>query len=495
METIMKKNIEYSFISILITTLLFSCNIPTETTNTIEAPDTPTSIKLPPTVIPMSLDQSPLYWFAPLPPLAVVEGRLFTGSDDYIKLFTPEAPWETAAGQVQVFKLYGEWVGYASESQLKQVVEDTQRRGLALAMEFGPLDPEGCGQGIEGFSGVSYAVDAAKRIKAAGGTLHLLAMDEPYYYAHFYDGPNACHWTPEKIAAEIDQFAKSMKTVFPEILIGDTEALAGPAGEQAYLDWMQTFREVNGYDMAFLHLDIDWSRPNWAQEVKSIVQSGKMTGVPVGIIYTGNAFDENDEKWLSAAGERVKKLELDLGVQPNHILFQSWNDKPDFVLPETAPFTFTNFINTYFIDKSSLGYRREGKGANITLGKSVTVSSQLNDLVGSLAVDGDFGTLWNSGGGPLQWIQIDLGAPANIQEISMTISQYPAGPSTHKILVKSTSGDFSVATTFNGNTNDGDTLVFTPNPPLQNIQFIRIETISSPSWVAWREIEVIDAGN
>jgi hypothetical protein len=121
-------------------------------------------------------------------------------------------------------------------------------------MEYGPLDPEGCGQGIEGFSGVSYAVVAAKRIKAAGGTLHLLAMDEPYYYAHFYDGPNACHWTPEKIAAEIDQFAKSMKTVFPEILIGDTEALAGPAGEQAYIDWMQTFREVNGYDMAFLHL-------------------------------------------------------------------------------------------------------------------------------------------------------------------------------------------------------------------------------------------------
>jgi hypothetical protein len=182
-------------------------------------------------------------------------------------------------------------------------------------------------------------------------------------------------------------------------------------------------------------------------------------------------------------------------VQPDHILFQSWNDKPDFVLPETTPFTFTNFINTYFMDKSGLGYRREGKGANISLGKSVTVSSQLNDLVGSLAVDGDFGTLWNSGGGPLQWIQIDLGVPANIQEIRMTISQYPAGPSTHKILVKSTSGDFSVAATFDGNTNDGDTLVFTPNPPLQNIQFIRIETISSPSWVAWREIEVIDAGN
>ena len=90
----------------------------------------------------------------------------------------------------------------------------------------------------------------------------------------------------------------------------------------------------------------------------------------------GNAFDKTDEDWISAAGERVKKLELEKNASPDHILFQSWNDKPDHVLPETTAFTFTNFVNVYFTDKSALGFKREGQGANLALGKSVRVSRQ-----------------------------------------------------------------------------------------------------------------------
>ena len=43
-------------------------------------------------------------------------------------------------------------------------------------------------------------------------------------------------------------------------------------------------------------------------------------------------------------------------------------------------------------------------------------------------------------------------------------------------------------------TTDGQTLIFAPPEPLLDIQFIRVETIATPSWVAWREIEIIDAG-
>ena len=44
---------------------------------------------------------------------------------------------------------------------------------------------------------------------------------------------------------------------------------------------------------------------------------------------------------------------------------------------------------------------------------------------------------------------------------------------------------------FSGQTTDLDELVYKPDPPLEGIQFIRIETLKSPSGVAWREIEVI----
>ncbi len=483
--------------------LLSSCNIqqaqPTVSPGIPPSPS-PSSTSLPviptQTAKPLTLDAMPLVWFAPLPPLAIVEGRKFTGSDDFMQLFSAEAPWQNAAAHIQVFKLYGEWVAYkATDVQLKQVVDNLESRGIALAVEAGPLNPpSNCGQGIEGFAGTQEGLNIAQRIKNAGGELSLIALDEPYFFAHFYDGPNACKWDAEKVAAEVGKYVETIRQVFPDVKIGDTEPLAGAATAQAYMNWLDTFRNINGYNLAFLHMDIDWSRPNWADEVIAIEEHGDKIDVPVGIIYTGNAFDKTDEAWLSAAGERVKKLELEKNAQPDHILFQSWNDKPDFVLPETTDFTFTDFVKDYFADKSALGFRRAGMGANLTLGKPVRFSSQTGNLTGSLAVDGDLGTLWNSGGFPKQWIEIDLGAEYSILEIRLTTSQYPEGMTTHRVLGRSATGEFHELTTFEGNTVDGQTLIFTPAQPIPAIRFIRVETISSPSWVSWREIEVIDAG-
>ena len=43
-------------------------------------------------------------WFTPIPYATHPDG-LF-GSTDYLSLFSPTAPWQQAASQVQVFKLY-----------------------------------------------------------------------------------------------------------------------------------------------------------------------------------------------------------------------------------------------------------------------------------------------------------------------------------------------------------------------------------------------------
>lgn len=360
-----------------------------------------------------------------------------------MNLFKPDAPWQNAASKVQVLKLYGEWVAYnATKEQLKEVVDDMNRRGIALAVEAGPLDPYAdCGQGIEGFAGMEEGLKIARRIKNAGGELSLIALDEPYYFAHFYDGPNACHWDAEKVAKEVGEYIKAIRQVFPNVMIGDTEPLTGSANAQDYMNWLDVFRNVNEFNLDFLHMDIDWSRPDWPDEVIMIEKYGDKINMPVGIIYTGNAFDKTNEAWLTTAGERVKKLEVEKHANLDHILFQSWNDKPDHVLPETIDFTFTNFINDYFTNKTTLGFQRKGAGANISIGKPVKVSSFIGDLIGSLAVDGDLATLWNSGGGPVQWIEIDLGAEYNIGEIRLTISQSPEGTTTHRILGRGANGE------------------------------------------------------
>ena len=452
---------------------------------------TPTSEPTP------DLTPRPLVWFAPLPPMPTGPGREFTGSNDFLDLFDPGSPWSAAATHVNVFKLYGEWVAYhATDADLRTAIEGIRRLGLALAVEAGPLDPPaGCGQGIEGFAGTDEGRLIARRVLEAGGRIDLIALDEPYFFASIYAGANACRWDAEHVARQVGAYIQVMRGYFPDLVVGDTEPLAGASNPAAYTGWLETFRQVNGYDLAFLHVDVDWARPTWLAEVKAIEDFGRRFGVPVGIIYTGNFQDASDEAWLSIAGERVLRYEDQTGGRPEHVLFQSWNDKPDRALPEGEPYTFTGFVRSYFEDRTALGIRRQGAGANLAYQKTARASSVYAGQSGALAVDGDPGTAWNSGGGPLQWIQIDLGATADIAEIRLTVSQSPAGPTIH--VVYGSEGiapeRFEQLHIFSGPTADSDVLVFRPEQPISEIRLLRIETTTSPSWVGWREIEVIAA--
>ena len=106
------------------------------------------------------------------------------------------------------------------------------------------------------------------------------------------------------------------------------------------------------------------------------------------------------------------------------------------------------------------------------------------------AFDGDTETIWNSGADPDQWIQINLGKPTTVSAIRLVVSQYPAGDTIHQIWGGADENNLTLLHEFNGFTQDPDTLEFKPSTPLSNIQYIKIITTQSPSWVAWREIEV-----
>ena len=74
-------------------------------------------------------------------------------------------------------------LGTATDEQLKQVVADLRKRGIALSAEAGPLRASGCGAGVEGFAEPQWA-RIADWIKPTGGTIDYIDTDEPYYYAH-----------------------------------------------------------------------------------------------------------------------------------------------------------------------------------------------------------------------------------------------------------------------------------------------------------------------
>ncbi len=483
----MKKLFRYFWILFLLVTLACNLSVPA-------VGPTPTATTPPATFTPMpkplNLSHQPLYWFAPLPP-KVLAGET-DGSTDFMDLFTPGAQWSQTSSYLQVFKLYGGWaVRDSTLPQLRQAIQSIRQRGLALAVEVGPLNPtDKCGFQLEGFAG-DEGLQTLQRIKSAGGDLNFIAFDEPYFNAHFYDGPQACHWTNEKTAQELDAFIQRARAIFPNVIVGDIEPVTGPGDDQAYKEWIDVFKKVNGYDLAFLHLDVAWSETNWPAKVKSIEDYGRKRNVPVGIIYLGNFQDPNDEAWLSITGERVKRYELETGGQPTQVIFQSWNDKPDHVLPESNPYTFTGFIKTYFENKAALGFPPDYFNDNLAYKKTVRVSRFIAGYEGSLAVDGDLGTFWNSGGLPPKWIEIDLGPPKTVTAIRLVIEQWPAGETVHQIWGGADANNLTLLHEFKGSTQDPNILEFKPSLPLTNIRYIKILTTQSPSWVSWREIDVI----
>ena len=133
--------------------------------------------------------------------------------------------------------------------------------------------------------------------------------------------------------------------------------------------------------------------------------------------------------------------------------------------------------------------------ANLAFGKVVTASSSLPEGPGADAVDENLDTGWQSGRDAPQRIMIDLGAGYTIGEIRLLVGQWPEGDTVHRVYFRQagladTSANWQLVHEFSQFTADLDWLIFTPEAPTENIQYIRVQTVSSPSWVSWREIQV-----
>ncbi len=130
-------------------------------------------------------------------------------------------------------------------------------------------------------------------------------------------------------------------------------------------------------------------------------------------------------------------------------------------------------------------------GRNLALGKAVIATEELPDQTAIMAVDGDPGTQWSAGAFPSQWIEIDLGSAYSIGEIRLTVGMWPAGEAIHQLWVGADRKQMKLVHEFSGEMADYDVLSYLPASPLLNIRYVRIVTTESPSWVSWREIEVV----
>jgi hypothetical protein len=297
---------------------------------------------------------------------------------DFMEMFKPNAPWQNAASHVQVFRLgsvFFHRVGQESnQDEVDAVVAGLKRRHIAIAVEIGAIEiiPGSCPERIqEGYGTLSQARKVIDMIKAAGGEIEYLNMDELLNYGHFFEHSSSktgCQLPISEIVSRSANILALFKQEFPNILIGETEPTAMMREEgnnhiaersdwkPAMLEYYTRFREALGKPLDFLILDPQWEfkRGSVAQDVRTVydyAEELKQRGLiqRIGIMYNGGTFDNTDASWVQAARDHMAIVEESYRPRPDIIGFFSWQENPTHALPDDpSQDTLTGLVSYYF---------------------------------------------------------------------------------------------------------------------------------------------------
>jgi hypothetical protein len=264
---------------------------------------------------------------------------------DYLDLFVKDAPWQTVASRISVFKVGPSLVDAAPDDVLRRVFHDLDRRGIALAWEAGVVPPgPSCGTGTEGYAGDTAR--SVRRIKAAGGNLAFVAMDEPLWYGHVADQPHSCRLSLPELASGVAHSVAIIRSVFPDAQIGDIEPVGtklGVAWPELISAWSAAFHEATGTPLRFFHADINWDAA-WRADLARLSPLLEQRGIHLGVIYNGDPRAADDVAWTDRAMEHFQDVRDLAGVVPATDIFQTWDPRPTRLLPENRPGSLTNLV-------------------------------------------------------------------------------------------------------------------------------------------------------
>jgi hypothetical protein len=126
----------------------------------------------------------------------------------------------------------------------------------------------------------------------------------------------------------------------------------------------------------------------------------------------------------------------------------------------------------------------------VSRGVPVTASRQHLAYYTLHAVDSNYETMWNSGQFSPAWIELDLGVAVPVSKVRLLVRQTPDGATHHILYGGLTPNPTNPLVSFYDVTYRGAWLTYIPATADPDVRYLRVETIGSPSWVAWEEIEV-----
>jgi len=265
-------------------------------------------------------------------------------------MWKPDAPWEKVSHAVSVIQLPPPNVDAAREADLKQMLDDINRRHIILALEASLLvRDDTCRSNTEAYGNPGAAEHLLQKIKRNGGDLKYIIMDEPFYYGHRYSGPTACHESAEALAKKIAAMTVVARRIFPHLEIGAVEVVDNSREwVDELLAWADTYKRVTGQPLAFFHTDVSWSEP----AMKNLVPLEKglrERHIPLGVIYNadGEASFQSNAMFVDSARRHMGEVGPVFGVHLDHAIFQSWVKFPSPMMPETQEGTDTNLVFQY----------------------------------------------------------------------------------------------------------------------------------------------------
>ncbi|MDR3616753.1 MAG: hypothetical protein P4L53_24565 [Candidatus Obscuribacterales bacterium] len=266
---------------------------------------------------------------------------------DFEEMFAGDAPrneWDRVARHVNVVRFNAGYIKKLPEDVLVKIINDLKSRNIAVGMVVLALNwvgQEPCGKGVEGYGDPGMAKNVIAKIKAAGGTIDYIEMDEPLYFHRYWNGKDCCHGSIENTAQRTAQIIKIYKDAFPNAVIGDVEPFPAvsnqPHWKTDYAQWVKAFQRQSGTSLSFLHLDFAWgnsaistganhapNRPAIQALALDVASVARANGLQVGMIYNGEATAKSDSEWVEMAKRHMNCIE-DSGAAPEQAIIETWN--------------------------------------------------------------------------------------------------------------------------------------------------------------------------
>jgi hypothetical protein len=274
------------------------------------------------------ISAAPTLWFNP-PEMATNQAS--PAGAQFISMFNDPAAWPVTANAAVGMSLTEAFVLQASDQQLSQVLDYLKQHGMKLALVAGmvPVQPNGLGSALEGFTTQAPLAEAVQRIASLGGTLDDIAMDEPLAAGHEDStGPQL------SIAALAQQVATNVavvKSIFPTVQFMDSENVNTRADIAA---WAQAFQAATGTPIAHIGADVDWTNPDIISDLESFAAIVRSIGAGFGITGNANPNETTDQSWALAAEKHIALAMADPLIRPDSIGVETFDPNPTATLPE-----------------------------------------------------------------------------------------------------------------------------------------------------------------